>query len=104
MQGTDKFPMHIRATLAPDTFIPNAFVCSKENVVDRSLLPTEEETAQHIASIGVSSRKKNRVVLSDNPPDANPPNQYHFRSFCGQNSTTDHTNEAESDCEIPETP
>jgi len=103
-QGTDEFPVHIRATLAPNTFIPNAMVCSKENVVDRSLLPTKQETAQHIASIGVSSRKKNRAVPSDNPRDANPLNQYHFHSFCGTNSTTDHKNEAESDGEIPETP
>jgi len=80
-QGNDKFPMHIRATLAPDTFIPKEFVCSNENVVDRSLLPTDEETTQHIASIGMSSRQMGRMALDETAPDSNPSNQYHFHSF-----------------------
>jgi len=96
--------MHIRATLAPDTFIPKEFFCSNENVVDRSLQPTDEETAQHIASIGVSSRKKSHTASDDNAPDANPPHEYHFHSFYSRSNTTGHKNEPESDCEVPETP
>ena len=86
-QGNDKFPMHIRATLAPDTFIPQEFVCSSENVVDRSLLPTDEETTQHIASIGMSSRNKGRMALDETAPDSNPSNQYHFHSFYNNSDT-----------------
>jgi len=132
-QGADKFPTHIRASMAPDTFIPNAFFCSKDNVLDRTLWPTDAETSQHLASIGTSPRKMSRCETNDQTPDKKTPDkktpdkktpdkktpsdktaddktsddkptgQYHFHSFYNPDNPH-HKNEMESDEEVPETP
>ena len=99
-KGVDQFPTNIVAWMAPETYIPSAFYCSRNNILDKTLLPTAAETVIFTSNTLPTRASRGRLTTGEpyEPP------VYKFSAFYAHHETPGHTNELESDGEVPETP